>query len=82
MATRWRWLAGAGSWKQGSGALGRERARGCGGADEGDAEVAGSPKLRGWLAGVGICEGVAGVEGAHCVLVHKSKKEGHQEMRQ
>ena len=81
MATRWRWLAGVESWKQGSGVLGRERARGCGGADEGDAEVTGLPWRRGCLAGDVVWEVVAGVADEDGVLVLERRRERCQEMR-
>ena len=81
MSLRWRWLAGAESWKQGSGVLGRERARGCGGADEGDAEVTGLPWRRGCLAGDVVWEVVAGVADEDGVLVLERRRERCQEMR-
>ena len=81
MAMRWRWLVGVESWKQGSWLLGRACSRGCCGADDGDAEVAGLTRRRECLAVVGVCEVVAGVADADVALVLERKGGGYQEMR-
>ena len=45
------------------------------------AEVAGLPRHRGCLAGVGVCEDVAGVVDVYGVLEHKGKQERYEEVR-
>ena len=44
--------------------------------------VTSSSRLRGSFAGVGICEGVAGVVDVYGDLARENKKEEHQKMRQ